>query len=284
MIDGGTVSLAAQSFGEQGDPAVILVMGATASMLWWPDEICRRIADVGLFVIRFDHRDTGASGSVPLGTVDYGIEDMADDVLQVLDGLGTDAAHLVGMSLGGLIGQLLAQRDPARILTLTLIAAEPLGGEAIDVPPITPAFMAHFVKMSGLDWTDRAAVTDFLFEIARLSAAPERGPDEALVRRRIAAELDRAGDVSPAFNHASVGGDLDRWDLRSITQPTLVIHGAHDPIVAPSNGTAIARQVPGARTLMLLDAGHELHGADLALIADAVIAHIRSASQAMPSG
>lgn len=267
------VTLAAESFGKRDDPPIILVMGATASMVWWPDALCRRLAAAGRFVIRFDHRDTGRSSTVPLAQAEYGVEDMADDVLRVLDGYSITASHLVGMSLGGLIGQLLALRNPDRVLSLTLIAAEPLGGEAIDAPPIDPVFMAHFATMAALDWKDRDAVTAFLFEVARLSAAPHRGPDEAIVRQRISTELDRASDLSAAFNHATVNGDLSRWNLRAIAQPTLVIHGRHDPIVALKNGEAIARQIPDAGLLLLDEAGHELHSADLERISTAIVDH-----------
>ena len=273
LIEGKDVTIAAESFGKHEDPALILVMGATASMMWWPDAFCRRLAEAGRFVIRFDHRDTGRSSTVPLGQAAYGVEDMADDVLRVLDGYSIGQSHLVGMSLGGLIGQVLALRNPERLLSLTLIAAEPLGGEAIDAPPIDAALMAHFATLGSLDWKDHDAVSAFLYEVARLTSAPGRGPDEAIVRQRIAAELDRASDLSAAFNHMSVDGDLSRWDLRAIAQPTLVIHGAHDPVIALRNGDAIARQVPGARLLVLEEAAHELHSADLATISAAIVAH-----------
>lgn len=274
MIGNDQVSLAAESFGQPSDPPIILVMGATASMLWWPIEFCERIAAEGRFVIRFDHRDTGRSTKVPLGSAQYTIEDMADDVLSVLDGFSVEAAHFVGMSLGGLITQLIALRNPERVSSLTLIAAEPLGGEPVDVRPISPSFLEHFATMGVLDWDDDKAVAGFLRQIALLSAPPTRGIDEPMTSQRIAGEIERAGNmVSSAFNHATVDGDLKKWDLRTISQPTLVIHGAHDPIVDPENGKAIAAQVAGARLILLPDAGHELNSADLALVATAIVEH-----------
>lgn len=276
FIEGAGCKIAAESFGNPNDPAVILVMGATASRLWWPSEFCRRLADAGRFVIRFDHRDTGQSTTVPPGKSDYSIEDLADDVLRVLEGFSVSSAHLVGMSLGGLICQLLTLRNPERFRSLTLIAAEPLGGDRIDAPPIAPVFLSHFQGLESLDWEDQTAVAAFLFETARLSAAPQRGPDETRVRQRIAAEMERANHLASAFNHATVNGDLSRWDLHNIAVPTLVIHGAHDSIVALENGQAIARQIAAANLVVLKDAGHELHTADLETIAAAIVEHTRT--------
>jgi pimeloyl-ACP methyl ester carboxylesterase len=126
-IDHDGINLAAQSLGRAGDPAMVLVLGATASMLGWPDEFCAGLAERGLRVIRFDHRDTGRSTTAPLGEVDYTVEDLASDVTAILDAYGLDRAHLAGMSLGGYIAQMAAVEHPERVASLTLIASEPLG-------------------------------------------------------------------------------------------------------------------------------------------------------------
>src|SRR5215217_7426123 len=97
------VTLATEAFGSPTDPTLIMVMGATASMLTWPDELCAFLAQRGLHVIRFDHRDTGASTNLPLGTATYAVEDMANDVLAIADAYGVNRFHLMGMSLGAYI-------------------------------------------------------------------------------------------------------------------------------------------------------------------------------------
>ena len=132
--------------------------------------------------------------------------------------------------------------------------------------------MAHFATFGDLDWTDPAAVEGFLFEIARLSAGSPGRFDDAGTRRRIAVELERAADIAAAFNHGMVAPRLD-WSGATdrITRPTLVIHGALDPILPLANGEATARLIAGARLVVLPDAGHELHPEDLGDIETAIV-------------
>ena len=274
-VRNGLVEICTEVFGDPGDPPVLLVMGATASMMWWPDRLCEALAGERRFVIRFDHRDTGASTTNPPGAAAYTVEDIANDVLAILDAYGLKSAHLVGMSLGAYVSQLLALRNPDRVARLTLIAAEPLGGEGAPGPAMSEKFLAHFATLDDIDWQDEQAVRAFLGRIAALSSSPARGVDRELTSERITREFARSNNLRAAFNHATIGGDFDRWDLRKIVAPTLVIHGAHDPILPIANGEAIARQISGARLHVLPDAGHELHGDDLDMIAAEILAHTR---------
>ncbi|HSP29601.1 MAG TPA: alpha/beta hydrolase, partial [Ilumatobacteraceae bacterium] len=169
------VVLAVETFGSPADAPVILVMGATASMVWWPDSFCESIAAHGYSVVRFDHRDTGRSTTGAPGDVSYGAEDMADDLVGLMDALELASAHLVGMSLGGFLSQIVAVTHPERVRTLSLIASEPLGAEPGSLPGIDDRFLEHFATIGDLDWTDVSDVERFLVEIGRLSAgSPER--------------------------------------------------------------------------------------------------------------
>lgn len=265
------ITLATESFGSPDDPALILVMGATASMLTWPDELCAALAQRGLHVIRFDHRDTGQSTSVPLGAATYSVEDMATDVLAIADAYNLKTFSLMGMSLGAYIGQMLALDAPDRLKTLTLISAEPLGWDGPALPHIADSFLEHFGKLSDLDWSDRKAVIDFLYEIDRLSAGPSGIADAAATRARIEQILARAANPSSMFNHGTVTTAHD-WTgrFRQITTPTLVIHGEFDPILPLENGKALAEGIPNAQLLVLPGIGHELPQTELPLIADSV--------------
>jgi pimeloyl-ACP methyl ester carboxylesterase len=273
QVVNGAVNLCTEAFGNSADPAIILVMGSAASMMWWPDRFCNALVAAGRFVVRFDHRDTGQSSSGPAGSAAYSIDDFADDVINIMDAYALDAAHLVGMSLGGLVSQLVAVRDSGRVRSLTVIGAEPLGGEPVDAPGLSPEFIEYFATIDTVDWENKSEVRDFLTRIAELCAAPTRGLDHAATTLRIEREISRAANVRTAFNHAMIGYDRNRWDLRAITVPTLVIHGAHDPLVSCAKGEAIARQIPNAVLKILPDAGHELHSADLDMISGAIIAH-----------
>lgn len=258
-IDLAGISLATESFGIEGDPAIVLVMGATASMLGWPDEMCEGLAAAGFFVLRFDHRDTGGSTTRPLGIADYSVEEMAGDVIGILDAHRIGTAHLVGMSLGGLICQMLAVDRPDRVASLTLIGSEPLGWDGPALPHIDPKFLAHFAAIENLDWDDGDAVHAFLLKIERLCAGHAHCFDKARASARIDAILARTSSVASAFNHASRQLARD-WSgrYRDISQPALVLHGEVDPILPLANGEALARGIPRARLAVMKGIGHEL--------------------------
>ncbi len=276
------VHLAAEVFGSRADTAVVLVMGATASMLWWPESLCRSIADFGYRVVRYDHRDTGQSTTVPPGEGDYSAEDLTHDLLGLMDSLGIDEAHLVGMSLGGYISQIAAVIEPDRIRSLTLIGSEPLGVTE-ELPGIDDSLMNHFASMAGLDWSDTNAVAEFLTEIGRLSAGTPGRFDEAGTRDRVLAEIDRASSIASAFNHAMVT-TTDDWTgaLDKIKAPTLVIHGEFDPILPLANGKAIADGIRLARLHVLRDAGHELNRLDLDEIHESIVSFLATV-EAVPT-
>jgi pimeloyl-ACP methyl ester carboxylesterase len=147
VIKCGEVDLVTESFGEPGVPAILLIMGATASMLWWPEEFCERLARAGHFVIRYDNRDTGRSTTIAPGQAAYTIDDMADDAVAILDGYGLKAAHLVGMSLGGMIAQLAALKNPERVQSLTAISSSRFDEDDDSLPPMDPALLEHFGRL-----------------------------------------------------------------------------------------------------------------------------------------
>lgn len=278
MIRSDGAELAVETFERDGDPAIVLAMGATASMLGWPEAFCEALAEHGFRVVRFDHRDTGRSTSVPPGEARYAVEDMADDVTAVMDGLGIGRAHLVGMSLGGYISQIAALAHPDRVATLTLIASEPLGWDGEPLPHIEPAFLAHFSALATLDWSDRDAVETFLVEIERLSSGGSDHFDAHLTTARVRRVLDRSATPASMFNHAMLEMRED-WNgrFRDIGQPVLVIHGALDPVLPLANGEAIAQGVHGSTMLALAGVGHELPPAEFDRIAGRIADHAAAA-------
>ncbi len=276
MIETNGVELCAESFGVAGATPILMIMGATASMAWWPDEMMQRLADAGRFVVRYDHRDTGRSTTYPPGMTPYSIDDLADDALAVMDGFGLARAHLVGMSLGGLLGQVLALRNPNRVLSLTLIASEMFGDPGLDVPPMAPAILAHFAGAGSTDWSDEAAVTAFQVELARLTAGSGRAFEENRARDLAIREFRRSPSPLSRLNHATLDGAAEWFGRTSgIAAPLLVIHGTEDPVVPFGHGQALVAAVPGARLIALQGAGHELHPADFDTIVAAIASHTR---------
>jgi len=272
MIAHDTVHLASETFGDRRHTPILMIMGATASMLWWPDDFCRALAAAGRHVIRYDNRDTGRSTTYAPGAPPYTIDDLAGDALAILDGHGLDRAHLVGMSLGGMIAQLVALRRPDRVASLTLISSCAFDEDDPDLPAMDPALLEHFGRIATLDWTDRSAVIDFHVTSFRISAGPGADFDAARARDLAAREYDRAADPQSALNHSMLGGG-DAWAgrLGEIAAPTVVIHGRHDPILSLAHGRKLAGRIPGAR-LVELDAGHELNERDWPVIIGEIVA------------
>ena len=135
--------IATEAFGDPAHAPVLLIMGGGASMLWWPEEFCERLAGRGRYVIRFDQRDTGRSTKFAAGDPPYTLDDLVADAIRVLDAYAIPAAHLVGMSLGGIIGQLVALQHPTRVLSLTAMSSSPFGVDTSRLPRSSEAYRQH---------------------------------------------------------------------------------------------------------------------------------------------
>ncbi len=261
------VELCYETFGDPGDPAALLVMGLATQMVGWPDAFCEALASRGFHVIRFDNRDIGRSqkmhGPVPkirqlVGRVkkaaSYTLDDMADDGFALLDHLGIERAHIVGVSMGGMIGQLMAARRPERVLSLaSMLSNTGALWSGQPSPRLYPAMLKppprdrdgyinhgvelfHKIGSSGFPRDD-----DQLREIAARSY--DRGLNPAGSLRQLAAII-ASGDRTPL--------------LRTITVPTVVIHGTKDKLVPVSGGRATAKAIPGARLVLIDGLGHDL--------------------------
>ena len=275
VVAANGVSLYAESFGDASNPPILLIMGAMASGVWWPEEFCGQLAARDRFVVRYDHRDTGASTSFEPGTATYGVEDLAADAIAVLDAYGLDRAHLVGMSLGGYLSQLIALKDPGCVLTLTLISSEPLAASDPAIRGIDPAVIAYHERTRHLDWSDRAAVLEYQVGAWRLLNGSAHPFDEAHVRKLVAADLHRTPDPRTPFNHAMLTDAGEGWlgRLDEIRVPALIIHGTEDQVLPYAHALALEAALPDARLITLQGSGHELHPADWPVMIDAIVAH-----------
>lgn len=275
MIRSSGAELAAESFGDPAHPPLLLIMGGMASMLWWPEEFCRKLAGRGRYVIRYDQRDTGRSTKYPPGKPGYSLQDFVKDAVCVLDGYGIARAHLVGMSLGGVIGQLAAAGYPSRVLSLTAVSTTPVGTDGATLPGSDAAWVEHQATTGEkVDWTDRAQVIAFMVDDARMIASTVHAFDEAAVRALIERDHDRSGGYLHATNHGVLIHELSTLSrTKGMRAPLLVIHGTMDPVFPFEHGVALANAVPGADVVRIEGGGHELHPADWDTIVDAVVAH-----------
>ena len=248
-----------ETFGDAADPAIMLIHGAGSSLLSWDEKLCRLLADGGRFVIRYDLRDAGRSVTYEPGTTKYGMRDLVEDAVGLLDALGVERAHIVGMSAGGGIGQLLALDHPERVATLTLASSTP-GGPGPpnpDLPDPAPQLFAN--EPPEPDWSDREAVIDYLVEAERPFAALSWHFDESAMRELAGRVVDRSTNLewglASAFSQAA--GEPWRERLGAIAVPTLVIHGNEDPLFPYGHALALAEEIPGAELLPLEATGHE---------------------------
>ncbi|MDP9867570.1 MULTISPECIES: alpha/beta fold hydrolase [Streptosporangium] len=292
MVNVGDVELWTEEFGDPAHPPLLLVMGSMSQGVVWPEELVGRLAAGGRRVIRYDHRDTGRSTTVDFDAHPYTWADVKADVLGVLDAYGIDAAHIVGHSAGGLLGQWIAAEQPERVLTLTVIGSSPLGGREGQVlmralmgqeqppgslPPPAPEFVEFFAKAAvNPPPADRRAQIDFQIELARVLHGTALPFDED-EQRRIEERLhDRAADPAAVANHQRAGARDSEFEpvgiLDRVLAPTLVIEGTHEP-VKPGHGALIAAAIPGAEFLMIEGMGHTLPPQVHRQLAEAVLAH-----------
>ncbi|MER9364478.1 alpha/beta fold hydrolase [Mesorhizobium sp. M0518] len=262
-----------ETFGDPANPPLLLIMGAMASMLWWPEAFCRKLAGADLFVIRYDNRDTGRSTKYKPGEPPYMFDDMADDAMRVLDDHGIGKANVVGMSMGGMIAQLVALKHPSRVASLTVISSSPVGTDTSHLPQTSDAYIEHSAEGAKVDWSDRGQVIDFTVRDARAIASIAHPFDEARMRAFVEQDHDRSGGFLSATNHFMLkGGDAWKGRLHEIAAPLLVIHGTADPNFPVEHGEALAEAVTGAKILRFGGGGHELHPDDWEVIVAGIVA------------
>jgi pimeloyl-ACP methyl ester carboxylesterase len=268
---------------ERGDPAstpLLLVMGANASGLTWPEALVDRLARQHR-VVRYDHRDTGRSTSA-FETAPYAIRDLATDAVRLLDGLGIDRAHVVGMSMGGTLVQLLLLDHPDRLHSATVLATSALGSGLADVaggsdlPGPAPQVLAYWASMG----EERDPEAELAWRVGHWRLlngdVVPFDPEEfrALEERVMAHGGSARGPVAHALADRS---GLDRGaELAVVRVPTLVAEAPEDPINPPPHAAHLAAAIGSARLVTIPGMGHALPAAVVAPLADAIAAHTAS--------
>jgi pimeloyl-ACP methyl ester carboxylesterase len=245
------VELCAETYGDPADPAVLLIHGATASMVWWDSRLCADLAGRGRFVIRYDQRDTGRSTSYPPGAPAYAMSDLAADAVGLLDALGIERAHVVAQSMSGGTALVLGVDHPSRVASLTFVSTS-TGDEGL--PPPSPAMP----RLATPDFTDPAAVEEYVVRSIEAEAAGHF--DEASARAMVQQDIARARDYEAAqTNHYAMAFDGPRGGgFGDLKAPVLVLHGDADPLLPLPHGEAVRDAVPGARWVVMQGMGHGL--------------------------
>ena len=237
----GEVELAYRTQGA-GDP-LLLINGSGGTMEFWPAGLLDEFTARGFEVARYDHRDTGQSAHLP--AADYGMTEMVDDAVAVLDALGWESTHIVGISLGGAIAQLLAVAHPTRVRTLTSIMS----------------FSSYAIGERSLpDGILTEDPVESLRASLRVMGSPAFPADEDWIAKIIALRTEHGWDLEGLQRHGKAmveAGDF-RESLREIDVPTLVMHGTEDRARGIEGGVETAKAIPGAKFVAYSGWGHDL--------------------------
>jgi pimeloyl-ACP methyl ester carboxylesterase len=286
VVHANGINLCWDSFGEPVHPAVILIMGMGAQMIGWDDEFCAQLASRGFRVIRFDNRDVGKStwlhrAGVPNVTsamtrawlrwpvtAPYLLDDMAADVVGLMDVLQIRQAHVVGASMGATIAQVMAIRTPDRMLSMTSIMSTT--GDP-DLPRPSTAAMTAVMRPMPVELKEYVEAYVDTYRVLRAGRFPE---EEA--RDRTRATCNHARGVNPAggARHlvAILASGSRKKALVNVTVPTLVIHGKIDPLVPLAAGIQTADCIPGAELMVLEEMGHCMPAALWSRMIDGIVA------------
>ena len=288
----GPVELVYETIGDPNDAPMLLVMGLGMQLIHWDLGLCELLAERGFFVIRFDNRDAGLStkirGPVPNvmrlmagmpAPVPYLLDDMAGDSLGLLDALGIERAHVVGVSMGGMIGQTMAIRRPERVLSLASMLST-TGDRRVG----TPKLRVWSLMMRRAP-QERDAYIRFFTRVFRIIGSPAYRVDEARTRELAAATYDRCH--YPAGTARQLGAIMASGSrtaaLRRLEVPTVVIHGESDPLVPLRAGLATARAIPNARLLTIPGMGHNLPEPLWPTFVDAIVKNAERAAVSQPA-
>ena len=279
------------TFGDKNGSPLLLIMGLSSQMVAWPESFCQKLAQSGHWVLRFDNRDVGLSSKIEgVGVPDlmaamaahqqgkpvdapYTLSDMAADALGLMDALKLEKAHVCGLSMGRMIAQIMALKYPQRILSL--ISMESTTGDPT-LPPAKPQAMEAMLSPPP---QDREGCIQHAVEVFRAFSDGSDKFDETLQKELSENSYDRSFYPTGFIRQLAAilaAGDRTR-SLASVTAPTLVIHGADDPLVPPAHGRATAEAIPEAKLLVLEGLGHGIaYPALWDQIVDAIRVHTSS--------
>jgi pimeloyl-ACP methyl ester carboxylesterase len=279
------IEICFQTFGDPSAQPLLLVMGLGGPMTWWPVALCQQLAAQGFYVIRYDNRDTGRSTRLRkervhqrdlikafLGRrvhVPYSLRDMANDGVELLEHLGIDAAHVAGVSMGGMIAQTMAIEHPERVLSMTsIMSSTGRRTQGFQHPMLLPALLRRAVG-------GEEEYVEGTLKFSKIIGSPGYPEDEELIRARARETWSRGVNFGDTMRHMlAVVTQRDRTPgLRTLSMPVTVVHGRNDKMVHLSGGRATAAAVPGARLVLVPGMGHNLPAGLFDTLTDAIVSN-----------
>lgn len=293
IVPANGIDIAYVEEGDRGAPAILLIMGLGMQLIAWPDAFCQGLVDRGFRVVRFDNRDVGLStkftraGTVAMATAfaramagrpaeaPYALDDMARDAIGLMDAIGIKEGHIVGASMGGMIAQIIAAEHPERAVSLTSIMSS--SGNP-DLPRPDPSLI------QALSWPrlvfDRERVIRQAMDFYRLIASPGFPTSEDELRARVERSVDRCYHPAGMARHLlailAAGSRVEM--LERIYVPTLVLHGADDPLMPVEAGKDTADHIRGAKLRIIPGMGHDLAKGLVPILVDAIAEHCKAAA------
>jgi len=277
QIKANNINLEYETFGESGHPAVVLIRGLGTQMIRWPRNLIDGFVEAGFHVVVFDNRDVGLSqkfDSPNLPSPAYSMGDMAQDVVGLLDALGIAKAHIFGISMGGMIAQVVASDHSERTLSLVSVMSSTNNP---DLPPPSPAAMATLTGDRDAP-TDRESVLQQSVASAKVIGSPGFPQTDDELYAQAAESYDRCHCPDGiARQMAAIMSTGDRRPaLARVTCPTLVIHGSDDQLVPPEAGKDTAANIEGAELWMIDGMGHDIPRALADVMLERVVPFFRS--------
>ena len=295
QIRANGIQIEYEEFGERAAPAILLIMGLGCQLIHWPDDLCHSLAGAGYRVIRYDNRDAGLSSKLDhadrvkliragiLSTfrlpvkAAYTLDDMAQDALGLMDALKLPRAHVVGVSMGGMIAQLIAIHHPDRMLSLTSIMSN--SGNPLLPGPSLRIRLRMIKRPSRLD---RESLIRHSMQTWRMIGSPGYPQEESALRAKVERAYDRCVHARGlARQTVAILASRNRAPLlKRIVAPTLIIHGKEDPLVPVAAAYELARHIPGARLEIIPGMGHDLPPALVPRLAQLILGNVKNGGDA----
>jgi pimeloyl-ACP methyl ester carboxylesterase len=295
VISVNGIEIAYDDRGNRDDPAILLIMGLATQMIAWPEAFCDSLAAHGFRVVRFDNRDVGlstkfeAARPIDLGAVlqrvmagekidpPYDLTDMAGDTIGLMDRLVIKKGHIVGASMGGMIAQIVAAKHPNRVRSLVSIMSS--SGDP-GLPQAKPEAMTAIMQARP-DGSDRELAIEHGMRIYRAIGSPGFPTPDDELRAKVGAAFDRSyypAGVGRQFAAIVASGSRVEM-LEKLSVPTLVLHGADDPLVPVEAGRHTAAQIPGSTLTVIPGMGHDIASGLIPILVEAIAAHCRAADE-----